>query len=153
MPASNQVPGAMVALTRDSADSAQLIVCADARFEAHPFITLPAPIRVPSLTTRTRGLPRIVDEYARNATAELLAPEATFTRADRQWVLENARPTHGGIEKATLRIVALKISESVPRAAERLWMAPVSLARRIRRRRPPSMVRALKAFEQEAMTP
>jgi DNA-binding NtrC family response regulator len=32
---------------------------------------LPAPIRVPSLVTRTDEIPRIVDEYARDAVAEL----------------------------------------------------------------------------------
>jgi len=144
---------AMRALTQEPEDSVQLIVCAGSRLETHPFLALPVPIQVPRLATRTRELPRIIDEYARDATAELLAPKATFTRADQQWVLENARPTHGGIEKATLRVVALKISESVPRAAERLRMAPVSLARWIRRRRLPSMVRALEAFERETVTP
>ena len=39
------------------------------------------------------GLPRIVDEYRRDAIAELSAHETTFTAADRQWVLENASRT------------------------------------------------------------
>lgn len=135
-----RVRNAMVAPTREPEDSVQLIVCADARFDTHPFITLPAPIRVPSLATRTQELPRIVDAYARDAIAKLRAPAKIFTQADRQWVLENAPRTHGEIEKATLRIVALRISKNRTQAAERLGMAPVSLARWIGRRKLPPVL-------------
>ena len=49
----------LVALVRDPSARVLLIVCADARHDADPFITLPVPIRVPSLRTRTAELPRI----------------------------------------------------------------------------------------------
>jgi len=127
----------VVAMMRDLNASVQLIVCADARFDTHPFLVLPAPIRVPPLTTRTKELPRIVDEYAADAIAELGAREAHFTEDDKAWVLEHSALTLEEIEKATLRLVALRMSRSLPRAAERLGMAPVSLSRWIGRRKLP----------------
>jgi len=124
-------------MMRDLNASVQLIICADARFDTHPFLVLPAPIRVPPLTTRTKELPRIVDEYAADAIAELGAREAHFTEADKAWVLAHSALTLEEIEKATLRLVALRMSRTLPRAAERLGMAPVSLSRWIGRRKLP----------------
>jgi hypothetical protein len=137
----------MVAMARTIHASVQLMICADARFDAHPFLVLPAPIRVPSLLTRTEELPRIVDEYARDAVEELRSreerrPGVAFTVADRQWVLDNSPRTLGEIEKATRRIAAIRMSSSLPRAAERLGMAPVSLTRWIGRRTLPPADRA-----------
>jgi hypothetical protein len=125
----------VVALARDPGASVQLIVCADARFDTHPFLALPVPIRVPSLATRASELPRIIDEYAIDAIEELNAREECFTEADRRWVLKNAPWTLAEIEKATLRLVALRMSRNRTRAAERLGMAPVSLTRWIGRRK------------------
>jgi len=83
----------VVAMVRDPSARVQLIVCADGRRDVDPFITLPVPIRVPSRRTRTAELPRIVDEYAADAIAELKVPETSFTAADRQWV-ESIRAKH-----------------------------------------------------------
>jgi len=113
----------------------QLIVCTQARGKGDAFVA--APIEVPPLAGRTAELPRIVDEYARDAAAELSVPAGSFTRADREWVLEHGVSSLAEIEKATLRLIALRISKSLPRAAERLGMAPVSLSRWIGRRKPP----------------
>ena len=49
-------------MARAPTASVQLIVCAEARYDRHPFLTLPAPIRVPSLKGRASEVPRIVDE-------------------------------------------------------------------------------------------
>jgi hypothetical protein len=127
----------VVQLVRDLSARVQLIICADARFERHPFLTLPVPIRVPSLRTRTKELPRIIDEYATEAIHELHATVASFTAADRQWILDNDPLTLPEIEKATVRTVAIRMSKSVPRAAERLGMATVSLQRWLDRRKLP----------------
>jgi len=136
----------VVAMVRDPSARVQLIVCADVRRDADPFITLPVPIRVPSLRTRTSELPRIVDEYAADAIAELKVPETSFTAADRQWVIKHAPMTLGEIEKATLRLVALETSPSLPRAAERLGMAPVSLSKWLERwKQRPALARDLSA--------
>jgi hypothetical protein len=125
----------VVALVRDLNARVQLMICADARFATHPFLILPVPIRVPALRTRAKDLPRIVDEYAADAIAELSAPSACFTEADRQWVIEHNPWTLPEIEKATLRLVALRMSKNLSRAAGRLGMAPVSLSRWLDRRK------------------
>jgi len=44
----------------------------------------------PSLRARTDELPRIVDEYAIDAIAELRALGPGFTAADHLWVINNA---------------------------------------------------------------
>ena len=131
----------MVSLVRNPGASVQLIVCADARFDAHPFLALPVPIRVPSLITRVSELPRIVDEYAADALRELDAPDRCFTADDRTWIIKHCPLTLPEIEKATLRIVAIRMSRNRSRAAERLGMAPVSLTRWFSRRKvPPDLV-------------
>jgi hypothetical protein len=132
----------VVALVRDPSASVQLIVCADGRYDTHPFLALPVPIRVPSLATRKKELPRIVDEYAADALKDLRARDSCFTDDDRTWILEHCPLTLPEIEKATLRLVALRVSKNRTRAAERLGMAPVSLARWIDRRKLPPLVQS-----------
>jgi hypothetical protein len=127
----------MLGLVRDPNASVLIVVCGSGRYDTHPFLTLPVPIRVPSLRTRTSELPRIVDEYALDATAELSVPSTSFTKADRQWILERAPSTLPEIERATLRLVALRMSTNLSQAATRLGMAPVSLSRWIGRRKLP----------------
>jgi hypothetical protein len=99
------------------------------------------PVRIPSLRARTDELPRIVDEYAVDAIAELRALGLGLTAADRQWVLNSAPLTLAEIEKATLRLVAIRASRNISNAAARLGMAPVSLQRWISRRRLPPLMR------------
>ena len=131
----------VVAQLRRTEDT-RLILVGDGRYDTHPFLVLPAPIRIPSLRVRTKELPRIIDEFAADAIAELSAREldgrkASFTDADRQWVIEHCPLTLPEIEKATRRLVALRMSKSLPSAADRLGMAPVSLSRWIDRRELP----------------
>jgi len=92
-----------------------------------------APLELPPLRVRESELPRIIDEYAAEAVAELEAPVGSFTEDDRQWVQRYARSLHD-IEKATLRIVAIKRTKSTGQAAQLLGMAPVSLSRWFQRR-------------------
>src|SRR6185369_15700221 len=89
-------------------------------------------------------LPRIVDEYARDAIAALDAHKVRFTEADRQWVLEHTPLSLSKIEKATLRLVAIRMSRNLSRAAQRLGIAPVSLENWLGRRRklPPMLLRS-----------
>jgi uncharacterized protein CbrC (UPF0167 family) len=88
----------------------------------------PGPITVPSLARRAHELPRIVDEFAEDAVAELRALDPGFTDTDRAWALERAATSPAEIEKATLRRVA-HLSD----AAKRLGMASVALGWRGRR--------------------
>jgi hypothetical protein len=91
-------------------------------------------IHLPPLQIREAEIPRIIDEYAADAIATLRAPQARFSDDDRRWVMRYSSRTIPEIEKGTLRLVALKISQGPHHAAMRLGMAPVSLARWLGRR-------------------
>jgi hypothetical protein len=129
----------LVALVRDPGARVALIVCSDRRIACRALLTVPVPINVPSLEDRASELPQIVDEYARDAVAAFSASPMIFTDTDRRWILENAATSLLEIERATLRLVALKTLPNLSRAAERLGMAPVSLSRWIGRRKLPPM--------------
>jgi hypothetical protein len=120
-----------------SAGDVQYIVCCDDNDAANPLLVVPAPIRLPSLGNRAAELPRIVDEYALDAVAALGAPSACFTDRDRAWVLAHEAASFSDIEKATLRLVALRTSSNQTIAAERLGMAAISLSRWVGRRNLP----------------
>lgn len=61
----------------------QIIVCGTAHSNSDPFVALPVPIVVPSLSTRASEVPRSVDEYAADAINRLGADDACFTNLDR----------------------------------------------------------------------
>jgi hypothetical protein len=125
-----------------STDNVQYIVCSFEDDDSDPLLVVPAPIRLPSLADRSRELPRIVDEYALDAIAALSAHYTCFTDRDRAWILEYRASSLSEIEKATLRLVALRTSPNVSVAAERLGMAPISLSRWAHRRKPPPILAA-----------
>jgi hypothetical protein len=104
---------------------------------AAEWLVRPGPIAIPPLATRTSELPRIVDEYVFDAVLELAQQRRTLalTEHDREWLIEQAAATSlSEIEKATLRLVALRSSTNLSHAAAILGMAPVSLSRWVRRR-------------------
>jgi hypothetical protein len=133
-----QPPGLTRLLRRlyDPETQFQLIICSDGDLHRRRDAFLsPPPIEVPPLTGRAHELPRIVEEYALDALHALDAPRKSFTRADRDWVLEHEAQSLSAIERATLRLIALRTSPNVNQAAARLGMAHVSLTRWIRRRK------------------
>jgi hypothetical protein len=104
------------------------------------WLVRPGPIEVPALAQRAGELPRVVDEYVFDAVVELAPTSRTLavTDRDRQWLIEHAaRMSLAEIEKATLRLVALRSSPNLSQAAARLGMAAVSLHRWMGRRRLP----------------
>jgi len=106
----------------------QLVVCARQPAEAEAFGA--APITIPPLARRSRELPRIIEEYAHEAAAELGLARASFARSDRDWVLEHASASLSEIDKTTLRLLALRdAGGNLNRAAARLGMARWSLAK------------------------
>ena len=125
----------MATLLRGTDAPVQLIVCADARYERDPFVIRPAPILVPPLGARAAELPRIIDEYARDAISTLGADATGFADVDRTWVLAHAASTLADIETATMRLVAIRQAGSPERAAARLEMSAVALRQWLRRRR------------------
>jgi hypothetical protein len=116
----------------------QLVCCSTKRDSSDGLLT--TPIDLPPLARRSGELPRIIDEYARDAIAELGATPAAFTKQDHAWVTEHAATSLGEIEKATLRLTAIRMSGTFGRAAARLGMSHVALSRWIGRRQLPMTV-------------
>lgn len=128
----------VVTALREPGARVQLVVCAGWSEDCKSYLAVP--ITVPPLASREPELDRIITEYADDAIAALAAPRAVFLPADRAWVHEHAASSLPNIEKATLRLVALRESRNLSSAAARLGMAPVSLSRWIGRRELPMKV-------------
>ena len=123
----------LVAWLRDS-DDVQYICLAE---DSLPWLVRPGPIEIPPLAGRTSELPRIVDEYVSDAIVELSPGLGGLVlgQRDRAWLVERAATMSlSEIEKAALRLVALRSSPNVSQAASRLGMAAVSLSRWVGRR-------------------
>lgn len=121
---------------KDPDTRVQLIVCAKDAAEAEAFGA--TPIVIPPLDQRARELPRIVEEYGYDATEALGVPRTDFLREDRDWVTENAAESLPDIEKATLRLLAIREARgNMNRAAARLGMGRWSLSKWARRRKLP----------------
>jgi hypothetical protein len=116
----------------------RLVLCA--RTPEDCDLHLAAPITVPPLASRLDELDQIITEYAEDAIAELGAPRTSFLPADRDWVRLHSASSLPDIEKATLRLVAIRESRNLSAAAARLGMAPVSLSHWIGRRKLPMHV-------------
>ena len=105
------------------------------------WLVRPGPIEIPPLAERAKELPRIVDEYVFDAVVEL-APaggDIILGERDRQWLIHHAAAmSPSEIEKAALRLVALRSSPNLSHAATRLGMAAVSLSRWAFRRKLPT---------------
>jgi hypothetical protein len=113
-----------------------LVVCARQPADAEGFGA--APITIPALSRRASELPRILEEYVQDATAELGLPRTSFPPSDRDWILEHAATSLPEIEKATLRLLALReAGGNMNRAAARLGMARWSLSKWASRRKLP----------------
>lgn len=117
----------------------QLIVCARHAYEAEAFGS--TPIAIPSLTRRPLEIQRVVEEYGRDAELELGLPSTSFLREDRDWIVENASSSLAEVEKATLRLLAIREERgNLKRAAARLGMARPPLTKWINRRNLPVRV-------------
>jgi len=123
---------------RDPNSQVRLVLCAQT--PEHCELDLTIPITVPPLASRLDELDQIITEYAGDAIAELSAPPTSFLPADRDWVRVHSASSLPDIEKATLRLVAIRESRNLSAAAARLGMAPVSLSRWIGRRKLPMHV-------------
>lgn len=110
-----------------------LIVCARRAAEAEAFGVVP--IAIPPLSGRAPELPRIVEEYVQDAAAALGVPRTSFLAEDRAWVAAHASESLAEIEKATLRVLAIRqAGGNMTGAATRLGMARWSLSKWAERR-------------------
>jgi hypothetical protein len=92
------------------------------------------PIEIPSLQGRDQDLARIIQEFAQDAITSLGVPHTAFLDEDSCWVLENAEDSIPEIQKATLRVVAVRASRNVSQAAALLGIKAISLSHWLDRR-------------------
>jgi hypothetical protein len=108
----------LVSLLQSSSAHVQLMVCDDSRANAPSALALP--ITIPSLLSRYAELPRIVEEYCRDAA------DALGTRMDggeiRAWIFRYASATIPDIERAAYRLFAIRASKTLDDAAELLGL-------------------------------
>jgi hypothetical protein len=129
----------VTAAIKDPDTRVQLIVCAREATEAEAFGV--SPIAIPPLRDRAGELPRIVEDYVHDATTELGVPRTSSPTEDRDWVVKYASESLPEIEKATLRLLAIReAGGNLNRAAARLGMARWSLAKWVNRRKLPMHV-------------
>jgi FHA domain len=127
----------VLATFRAPTSRVQLVICGQPSEAYDQYLA--APITVPPLTSRPDEIDRIITEYAEDAVAALGA-RTSFLPADHAWVQLHSASSLLDIEKATLRLVAIRESRNLSHAAARLGMAPVSLSRWIGRRKLPMHV-------------
>jgi len=126
----------------------QLIVCGTDPREAELLGVLP--IAVPMLSSRTKDLPRIIEEYAHEITADLGLDRSSFPRGDQSWVLHHSSGSLPEIEQAIFRILRLReVDGDRNEAADLLGMSKSYLNKWIKSRNPPIPMKgkSLKADE------
>ncbi|HEX3759813.1 MAG TPA: FHA domain-containing protein [Kofleriaceae bacterium] len=128
----------VIAVLRLPETRVHLVLCAGHTDDCRSYLA--TPIIVPPLAGREIELDRIIEEYAEDAIVDLGAPRVGFLAIDHEWVREHGATSLTEIEKATLRLIALRDSRTLSHAAARLGMAPVSLSRWIGRRKMPMPV-------------
>lgn len=128
----------LLRLVEEPDSRVQLIVC----MRRGRLLTYPRPIEVPPLGVRKAELPRIIQAYADGAIIALRASPSCFSQDDHDWVMKHDARSLSDIEKATFRIVALKMSDSIGQATKVLGMTAVSLSHWLRRRKPLTRSRA-----------
>jgi hypothetical protein len=97
---------------------------------------LAEPIAIPPLAERGAELEGVIDGYIEDARAALRATVIPDPR-DRAWIRRYADRSLPQIERAALRLVALREAGGVTRAAARLGISHVALSRWLARRHRP----------------
>ena len=124
---------------KDPDTHVQLFVCAKEAAEAETFGA--SPIAIPPVRSRPTELPRIVEEYAYDAADVLGVPRTHFLVEDRDWVITHASESLPDVEKATLRLLAIREARgNMNRAAAQLGMGRWSLSKWAGRRKLPMPV-------------
>ena len=132
-----RLPGHFTALAERLRASREVqYICLDE--SSLQWLVRPGPIAIPSLVERRHDIRRIVDECMLDAVSEL-AWASPLTEQDRAWLIASASSSSfSELEKAIIRLIALRSSDNLSQAAARLGMAAVSLSRWKARRRLPA---------------
>jgi hypothetical protein len=105
--------------------AAQLMVLAKNPRKAEAYT--PAPVEIPPLRTRRDELDRLIAEYEAEAMQRLAIEAPELTPAQRAWVRQSSGETLPDIQKATLRLIAIRQAGTIAGGAALLGMSHVAL--------------------------
>ena len=129
-------PGDLLAMLEElhrPGHTAQLMVLARSPRKADVYT--PAPVVIPPLRSRRDELERLVMESEAEAVRRLGLATLELTPAQRSWIRERSSETLPEIQKAALRLVAIRHAGSLAGAAALLKISHTSLSRWLERRR------------------
>lgn len=109
----------------------RLVVCAERPSESSAFASMP--VIVPAIAERGAQLGRIIDGYVHDAMIALGA-RGELGPADRAWIARRAASSHGEIEEAARRLIAVRHAGDFARAAALLALPPAALTEWFARR-------------------
>jgi hypothetical protein len=113
----------------------RIVICGGSHKLGLPVQSLP--IWVPAISDRAGDIDRLITEYAQDAFARFDLGRTSLPSTDHAWVRSHSAWSHSALEKATSRLVAVRISEDLGEAATRLGMNRIALTRWVVRRKLP----------------
>jgi hypothetical protein len=113
--------------------TAQLMVLARDARKAEVYT--PAPIVIPPLRSRRDELDRLIVDYAAEAVQRLGLGALELTPAQRSWIRERSSETLPDIQRAALRLMAIRHAGSIAGGAALLKMSSQALGKWLERRR------------------
>ena len=95
----------------------------------------PVPVVIPPLRSRREEMERLIMEYEAEAVQRLGIEAVELTPVQRSWIRERASETLPDLQKAVLRLLAIRHAGSIAGAAALLRMSHMGLGRWLERRR------------------
>ncbi|HEX4420482.1 MAG TPA: FHA domain-containing protein [Kofleriaceae bacterium] len=111
---------------------ARMTICVG-RIE-HSWILNNEMIAIPTLSSRSDEIDRIIDEYLQDAASVLDVHSVQVEPSDIQWIRRASAQSIPDIEKGAMRMTAIRASRTIKQASDMLGMSGVSLIRWLRRR-------------------
>ena len=126
-------------LLRSPACQTQLALCAAHPHDVRPLA--PFPVVIPGLDTRESELDRLILEYAADAACTLGLGSPWLSSAERTWIRARAGDSLPEIQKATLRLAAIRQAGSICAGALRIGLSHTAMLKWLRSRHYPGLAR------------
>jgi len=115
----------------------QLVTCATSTREAQLFVA--APVIIPSLASRKAEVDRIIQDYAAEAAASMGIGERWLNPAERVWIRDHVGDSLPGIQKATLRLAAIRRAGSISAGALKVGISHTAMLKWLRTHKYPDL--------------
>ncbi|HWU89282.1 MAG TPA: FHA domain-containing protein [Kofleriaceae bacterium] len=119
----------LLAALRRPGCQTQLVVCSESTRDAELFHAIP--VVIPPVASRRDEIDRIVEEYAVESAASLGMGELRLDPTERAWIRRHLH-TLPDIQKATLRLAAIRQAGSISAGALRLGISHVAMLKWLR---------------------